>query len=34
MWNPAIAHHFHLRRGDMLDVRLNEYLVMVDSMRG
>jgi len=32
MWSPALAHYFHLRRPDMLEHSLDDYLAMIDSM--
>jgi hypothetical protein len=32
MWTPALAHYFHLKRPDMLEITLTEYLAMVDSL--
>jgi hypothetical protein len=33
MWSPDIAHLFHLKRADMLDYTLHEYIAMVDATR-
>jgi hypothetical protein len=31
MWAPWVAHLFHLRRADMLDVTLHDFLAMAES---
>jgi hypothetical protein len=33
MWAPWVAHHFHLKRGDMVDVTLREFLAMSESVK-
>lgn len=33
MWSPSIAHLFHLKRADMADVTLQEYLAMADAAK-
>jgi hypothetical protein len=33
MWSPDIAHLFHLKRADMLDHTLHEYIAMVDAAK-
>lgn len=30
MWSPGIAHWFHLKKDDMLDVSLSEFVAMID----
>jgi hypothetical protein len=34
MWTPGIAHLFHLKRADMQDHTLHEYLAMADATKG
>jgi len=33
MWAPWIAHYFHLKRSDMVDVSLHDFLAMVDFVK-
>lgn len=33
MWSPWVAQVFHLRRADMLDTTLHEYLAMAEHMK-
>lgn len=34
MWAPWVAHWFHLRRPDMLELGLRDYLAMIDFAKG
>ena len=34
MWAPWVAHLFHLRRTDMADVTLHEFLAMYEQAKG
>lgn len=33
MWAPWVAHLFHLRRSDMANVTLHEFLAMYDQVK-
>lgn len=34
MWAPWVGHLFHLKRADMADVTLHEFLSMYDQVKG
>jgi len=33
MWSGWVAHHFHLKRADMLDVTLRDFVSMNEATR-
>lgn len=33
MWSPAIAHLFHLKRPEMVDYTLHEFLAMAEAAK-
>jgi len=34
MWNPSIAHLFHLKRADMQDCTLHQFITMTEAAKG
>jgi hypothetical protein len=34
MWSPGIAHLFHLKRADMLDQTLHQFIAMAEAAKG